>query len=48
MALVERCGIWLSWNNQEDGFELPVLPAELSASRAATSTFAMNGFSVVS
>ena len=32
MALVERCGIWLSWNNQEDGFELPVLPAELSAS----------------
>jgi len=30
--LVDRCGIWLSWNNQEDGFELPVLPAELNTS----------------
>lgn len=30
--MVDRCGIWLSWNNQEDGFELPVLPAELSTS----------------
>jgi len=32
MGLVDRCGIWLSWNNQEDGFELPVLPAELNTS----------------
>ena len=36
MALVDRCGIWLSWNNQEDGFELPVLPAELARASAAT------------
>lgn len=38
MALVDRCGIWLSWNNQEDGFELPVLPAELSTSIGGDST----------
>ena len=30
--MVDHCGIWLSWNNQEDGFELPVLPAELGTS----------------
>jgi LysM repeat protein len=27
-----KYGIWLSWNNQEEGFELPVLPRELGAS----------------
>jgi hypothetical protein len=25
-------GIWLSWNNQEEGFELPVLPGEIGPS----------------
>ncbi|MBB6632756.1 LysM peptidoglycan-binding domain-containing protein [Cohnella thailandensis] len=25
-------GIWLSWNNQQEGFELPILPAEIGAS----------------
>ncbi len=25
-------GIWLSWNNQQEGFELPVLPPEIGAS----------------
>lgn len=25
-------GIWLSWNNQEEGFELPVLPSEIGPS----------------
>jgi len=24
-----RCGIWLSWNNQEEGFELPILPGAI-------------------
>lgn len=23
-------GIWLSWNNQQEGFELPILPGEIS------------------
>ncbi|MBD3917634.1 LysM peptidoglycan-binding domain-containing protein [Paenibacillus sp. PR3] len=25
-------GIWLSWNNQKEGFDLPVLPAEIGVS----------------
>lgn len=25
-------GIWLSWNNQEEGFDLPVLPEEIGVS----------------
>src|SRR5690606_27896711 len=25
-------GIWLSWNNQEDGFQLPVNPASIEVS----------------
>jgi LysM repeat protein len=25
-------GIWLSWNNQEEGFELPILPREIGPS----------------
>jgi nucleoid-associated protein YgaU len=25
-------GVWLSWNNQEEGFDLPVLPGEIGAS----------------
>jgi hypothetical protein len=30
--MVDRYGIWLSWNNQEDGFELPILPRQLGPS----------------
>lgn len=26
---MDRYGIWLSWNNQQEGFELPILPAEI-------------------
>jgi hypothetical protein len=29
MPLANRYGIWLSWNNQQEGFELPVLPPEI-------------------
>lgn len=28
----KRYGVWLSWNNHEEGFELPVLPGEIGAS----------------
>ncbi|SDJ76271.1 LysM peptidoglycan-binding domain-containing protein [Paenibacillus naphthalenovorans] len=27
-----KYGIWLSWNNQEEGFELPILPREIGPS----------------
>lgn len=27
-----RYGIWLSWNNQQEGFELPILPREIGPS----------------
>lgn len=27
--MAKQYGIWLSWNNQEEGFELPVLPSEI-------------------
>jgi Uncharacterized protein containing LysM domain len=30
--MAKRYGIWLSWNNQQEGFELPVLPGEIGAS----------------
>lgn len=29
---VAKTGIWLSYNNQEEGFELPVLPAQIDVS----------------
>lgn len=29
---VPEYGIWLSWNNQEEGFELPILPREIGPS----------------
>jgi len=29
MSEATRCGIWLSWNNQEEGFELPILPGTI-------------------
>lgn len=32
MALADRYGIWLSWNNQKEGFELPILPREIGPS----------------
>lgn len=32
MALAERYGIWLSWNNKEDEFELPILPGNIGSS----------------
>jgi len=27
--MANRYGIWLSWNNQQEGFELPILPREI-------------------
>lgn len=30
--MADRYGIWLSWNNQQEGFELPVLPREIGPS----------------
>jgi hypothetical protein len=36
--LADRYGIWLSWNNQEEGFELPILPGEIGASIDGDST----------
>lgn len=27
--MADRYGIWLSWNNQQEGFELPILPAQI-------------------
>jgi hypothetical protein len=30
--MADQYGIWLSWNNQEEGFELPVLPSEIGPS----------------
>jgi len=30
--MTKQYGIWLSWNNQEEGFELPVLPSEIGPS----------------
>lgn len=29
---MSKYGMWLSWNNQQEGFELPVLPREAGAS----------------
>lgn len=29
--MANQYGIWISWNNQQEGFELPVLPPELGA-----------------
>lgn len=30
--MANQYGIWLSWNNQEEGFELPILPREIGPS----------------
>ncbi|MGG1598029.1 LysM peptidoglycan-binding domain-containing protein [Paenibacillus naphthalenovorans] len=30
--MANRYGIWLSWNNQQEGFELPILPSEIGSS----------------
>jgi LysM repeat protein len=30
--MATRYGIWLSWNNQQEGFELPILPQEIGQS----------------
>jgi LysM repeat protein len=30
--MADQYGIWLSWNNQEEGFELPILPREIGPS----------------
>lgn len=33
-----KYGIWLSWNNQQEGFELPVLPSEIGSSVSGDSS----------
>lgn len=32
--MAKEYGIWLSYNNQEEGFELPVLPSEIGITRS--------------
>lgn len=36
--MASKYGMWLSWNNQQEGFELPVLPSEIGSSVSGDSS----------